>query len=134
MRRHTVRAEVYYEVEVAPDEYVEHTAHVEYQCSPYDPGRSVGPPERCYPPEGGVPEVVNGSAIRIDHGEERGAETIDEDELLQRIARDYGSTPDEAREWLEEQLEEHYQGELEAELYDAAEARFDYLKDEGLLP
>lgn len=31
---------------------------VEYTISPYDPGVSSGPPEICYPPEGGEVEIV----------------------------------------------------------------------------
>lgn len=31
--------------------------HVDFSCTPYDPGRSSGPPELCYPPEGGEVEV-----------------------------------------------------------------------------
>lgn len=29
------------------------TLTVEYDIDPYDPGRTYGPPEDCYPPEGG---------------------------------------------------------------------------------
>lgn len=35
---------------------------VEYSVSPYDPGCTYGPPENCYPPEGG--EVEELSAFR----------------------------------------------------------------------
>lgn len=35
---------------------------IEYSVTPYDPGRTYGPPEHCYPPEGG--EVEELSAFR----------------------------------------------------------------------
>jgi hypothetical protein len=31
---------------------------IEYTCSPYDPGCTYGPPENCYPPEGGEIEEL----------------------------------------------------------------------------
>ena len=31
---------------------------VGYTVTPYDPGRTSGPPEDCYPPEGGEAEIV----------------------------------------------------------------------------
>jgi hypothetical protein len=38
---------------------------VTYTITPYDPGISYGPPERCYPPEGGDVEIV---AVTDDAG------------------------------------------------------------------
>lgn len=32
---------------------------VTYTITPYDPGRINGPPEDCYPPEGGEVEIVS---------------------------------------------------------------------------
>jgi hypothetical protein len=32
---------------------------IEYTQTPYDPGRTYGPPEDCYPPEGGDVEIIN---------------------------------------------------------------------------
>ena len=37
---------------------IEHVVEVEAYCSPYDPGRISGPPEHCYPPEGGECEEI----------------------------------------------------------------------------
>lgn len=31
---------------------------IEADVSPYDPGRTCGPPESCYPPEGGEVEIA----------------------------------------------------------------------------
>lgn len=36
---------------------------IEYTRTPYDPGRLSGPPEDCYPPEGGDVEIINVYAI-----------------------------------------------------------------------
>jgi hypothetical protein len=49
---------------------------VEYTISPYDPGVSSGPPENCYPPEGGEVEIVSvkdeaGSDIKWTDAEDR---------------------------------------------------------------
>jgi hypothetical protein len=35
------------------------------EVSPYDPGRTSGPPEDCYPPEGG--DVTIGEVRRVDY-------------------------------------------------------------------
>ena len=44
---------------------------VTYTATPYDPGQTWGPPEVCYPPEGGEVEVelvrVRGSEADISH-------------------------------------------------------------------
>ena len=37
---------------------------VEGNATPYDPGVTSGPPERCYPPEGGEVEIENVYATR----------------------------------------------------------------------
>ncbi len=37
-----------------------------FECNltPYDPGRSDGPPEHCYPPEGGEVEILSVCMVR----------------------------------------------------------------------
>lgn len=32
---------------------------IECYLTPYDPGRTYGPPEKCYPPEGGECEILS---------------------------------------------------------------------------
>lgn len=49
---------------------------VEYSITPYDPGRTSGPPEICYPPEGGEVEIVKvfsdtDTDIKITDAEEK---------------------------------------------------------------
>ena len=47
-----------FSVELALDDaYLSVT--VEGNATPYDPGVTSGPPERCYPPEGGEVEIEN---------------------------------------------------------------------------
>ena len=42
---------------------VEIEVEVAYTITPYDPGRTSGPAERCYPPEGGEVEISNVSRV-----------------------------------------------------------------------
>lgn len=46
---------------------------VTYTISAYDPGRIFGPPELCYPPEGGEVEILSvkrdGQEIELDEDE-----------------------------------------------------------------
>lgn len=47
---------------------------IEYKCSPYEPGYTFGPPEICYPPEGGELEeweADNGETVLTDAEAER---------------------------------------------------------------
>lgn len=52
---------------------------VEYEVAPYDPGVSWGPPEDCYPPEGG--EITD---LDIYHGDERFEVTDKEREAIEQ--------------------------------------------------
>ena len=38
--------------------------HVEADITPLDPGRTYGPPEDCYPPEGGYAEITK-TEVRV---------------------------------------------------------------------
>jgi hypothetical protein len=52
---------------------VEIVATVQFTTTPYDPGISIGPAEKCYPPEGGEIEDVEITALvlpEISHGRE----------------------------------------------------------------
>jgi len=48
-------------------EDVEHEVEVSANVTPFDPGRFTGPPEDCYPPEGGEVEDIEGR-IALDNG------------------------------------------------------------------
>lgn len=52
MKRKT--SELTYEIECGPDDILYTFV---YEVEPYDPGVCSGPPERCYPPEGGFATV-----------------------------------------------------------------------------
>lgn len=41
---------------------------IEYTISDYDPGRTSGPPEKCYPPEGGEVEILEIVLCNDGHG------------------------------------------------------------------
>lgn len=60
--------------------------YVEYDIDPYDPGVTSGPPENCYPPEGGG---VSDMRITVDG---KPFEVTDEDD--QRITRHVEETHD----------------------------------------
>lgn len=56
MPRRSRNAEVEFEIELERgSQTVEYL--VKAEVSPYDPGRTSGPPEKCYPPEGGEVEA-----------------------------------------------------------------------------
>ena len=58
--------ELIYEVECGPEDVLYTFV---YEVEPYDPGVSYGPPENCYPPEGGtanVYEVRGPDGVEID--------------------------------------------------------------------
>lgn len=42
---------------IGPGVDLEVPVDIDYTITPYDPGRTYGPPEFCYPPEGGEIEV-----------------------------------------------------------------------------
>lgn len=54
---------------------------VDYEVAPYDPGRTYGPPEDCYPPEGG--EITSLTAYR--DGEEFALTDAEASAVEQRI-------------------------------------------------
>lgn len=63
---------------------------IECDVTPYDPGRTYGPPEKCYPPEGGECEIVsvklNGKEIPYAEWEKIGLDAKVEDEIEQAVA------------------------------------------------
>ena len=72
--------------------------------SPYDPGRCSGPPEDCYPPEGGELEDLKVYRVHAKSEEE-----INPDVLYALLAEENDCTPEKA------------ESDLEAELYESAE-------------
>lgn len=59
------------EVETSPRKYREDEFWVSYEVEPYIAGKTSGPPERCYPPEGGVAmgygvERINGETGEVE--------------------------------------------------------------------
>ena len=43
----------------------DHCLSVNVEASPYDPGRRSGPPEHCYPPEGGLESINSISLVKV---------------------------------------------------------------------
>lgn len=73
---------------------VETDLTVECSVSPYDPGRTYGAPEDCYPPEGGEVEVYRAfgpdgePVVLTSEEEERLQELVDEEGPDEREAPD----------------------------------------------
>lgn len=66
---------------------------VEYSISAYDPGVIFGPPERCYPPEGGEVEIM-GAWLR-PRGQQRGESIELSDAEIERISTWLAENPPE---------------------------------------
>jgi hypothetical protein len=45
---------------------VETVYEIECDLTPYDPGRTYGPPEKCYPPEGGDCEILSVKLLGVE--------------------------------------------------------------------
>lgn len=72
---------------------------IEYTQTPYDPGRTYGPPEDCYPPEGGEVEIEKVSIIAEDGSETPYIPTNEQliawtEEIEQLPIEDDGPDPD----------------------------------------
>lgn len=95
----------------ALDQYADKNGEVElhFECSvsPYDPGRSSGPPESCYPPEGGEVEDIETSVMNRDKKlvklDDKWAESLIEhfrDRIDEKAFEEANEPPDEPeREW-----------------------------------
>lgn len=63
---------------------------IECDVTPYDPGRTYGPPEKCYPPEGGECEIVsvklNGKEIPYELWVQIGLDAKVEGEIEEAVA------------------------------------------------
>lgn len=75
--------------------YIEIEIEVEFGATPYDPGVSNGPPEACYPPEGGEVEIesitYNGKAIELSDDDQKKVQ----EEIEQKVADgEFDSEPD----------------------------------------
>jgi hypothetical protein len=66
--------------------YIEIAVEVEFDATPYDPGVCSGPPEVCYPPEGGEVEITqityNDNPIALSEADEKKIQ----EEIEQKVA------------------------------------------------
>ena len=53
-----------WEIETPDDAFI---INISYRVEAYDPGRTIGPPEHCYPPEGGGVELLNVQRDGVDY-------------------------------------------------------------------
>lgn len=73
---------------------------VEYSITPYDPGVSWGPPESCYPPEGGEVEIVK---VFSDDEPDLAWTDAEDDDWSARIAETHDhSDYDDYDDWRDE--------------------------------
>ena len=63
----------YHDWTVEPDDADPFVVELTFTISPYDPGVRSGPPEDCYPPEGGEVEILSvlrdGKEFELDDSE-----------------------------------------------------------------
>ena len=131
------------EHKVGEDDWQEWEYEVGYDFEPYDPGRCSGPPEDCYPPEGGYAEVTGDITRRpvAAEGEKPGPwQATTYEQLLEAYVVSHDIEPkgrqtamDIADEKICEELYEAAEQEMEDAEIAVAEAKYDYLKDEGLI-
>ena len=97
---------------------------------PFVPGVVSGPPESCYPDEGGFAQGYGDVLWKIeDKGE---AQKISWEEFIQRYAAANSSKSlDDAEQSINEQLYENAQEEEEAAYEAACDSAYDEWKDEG---
>lgn len=71
---------------------------IECDVTPYDPGRTWGDPEKCYPPEGGECEIVsvklNGKEIPYAEWEKIGLDAKCEEEIAEAANERLSETRD----------------------------------------
>jgi hypothetical protein len=73
---------------------------VEYTISPYDPGNTSGPPELCYPPEGGEVEIVK---VFSDTDTDIKITDAEDDKWSQKIFEDHDFDDyDDYEDWRDE--------------------------------
>jgi len=121
----------YVESKLADGTYREDSYEVTgVDVEPYDPGVTSGPPERCYPPEGGYATGYGDVLWKIeDKGD---GKIIPWEEFVQRYAAAHDFKDlEEAEESINTQLYEHAEEEAEAGYEAACEAAYDEWKDEG---
>lgn len=128
------------------EEYVEYEYDVEFEYEPYVPAQISGPPDRCYPAEGGYAEDFEGPIRRrLTDNKEAKWETVPFSIFLEGVieSRSFVDDPadkkyrktakEKAMQYIESELSEAGE-EAMRDAYDAAqEAKYDYYKDEGLL-
>lgn len=74
--------------------------------TPYDPGRTYGPPEKCYPPEGGECEIekVELNGVEVKDWEKLGFDNGNIEDLAHEAA-DAANCPDEPER---DEVDEHH--------------------------
>jgi hypothetical protein len=80
------------------DDHGDHEIHLTYTITPYDPGCTYGPPENCYPPEGGEVEIISASEGGMPRELSPHEDQMARDAIFQDHEWDDGQ-PDEAAEW-----------------------------------
>ena len=130
------------------DDYIEYEYEVEVDSwEPYDPGVCSGPIERCYPPEGGWVELCEDTIKRrrtVPEGEKPGPwEEVPYSIFMEGYAEGFTDDPpdkryrktkwEKARDQLQEEMYEACEEQREADYEAAMEAKYDQMKDDGLL-
>jgi len=127
---------IHLEVEINPGEYREDEFWVTYEVEPYVPGKLSGPPENCYPPEGGVAmgyevERINGetgevSEITWEQFLDLWASSHDlkndEEETLNHLRR---TAPQKAEDQINEELYQAWEEEMACRDEDALDSKAD---------
>lgn len=111
---------LYLEIEVEPGVFREDEFEVPYEVEPYVPGYTSGPPEKCYPPEGGYANGYGPVIHRYEDSRGEHEEEMPWSVFVELWARLYEADMEYAEDRVNEELYECWQERLAAR--DDAEA------------
>ena len=140
---------IWYLAHLINEEYVEYDYEIEYEYEPYMEGRISGPPEQCYPSEGGYATFSNRGSLRrrstaLTNKPLEPWEIVPFSVFLEGVIADKAFVDDppdkkyrktareKAIKYIESELAETGEEEMRDARDAAEEARYDYNKDEGL--
>lgn len=113
------------EINADTDQWEELTCEIEVESYyPGAPAKVYGPPEDCYPEEG--PELDLSQVVHYTSDMKEGAGTMDLDDFIALLAKEYNITVDEAESDLMDEMYDFCEECREEAKLEAALSRMDY--------